>query len=590
MPPSDEYRKRLNASEVEIARWAKKDDRAASARLAVFAGGCVIALLAFYWQLFSAWWLCVPLVVFVAIAIAHGRVRLAKLRAERVAAHYRHGIARIEDRWVGMGQTGERFIEPHHVYADDLDLFGRASLFELLSIARTRAGEETLARWLLAPAPPEEIARRRACIVELSERLGLREDLAVLGQQSAVGVQPSALLAWSESANILTARWLQVLAWSLPILMIATVVVWSLWGVATPFVAVIAAEGWVLRSQQVSLGKVLAETELAFEDLNLLAQLPIRIEQEPTDNPDLRALIARLSSSGVKASDAISRLATTVQFVESRRNIILALLSVPLMYPLQVALAAERWRAQHGARVREWLAVIGEIEALNSLAAYRYEHPADPFPEIATGAAFFEATSLGHPLIAAATCVRNDVALQSPARLLLISGSNMSGKSTLLRAIGINTVLAMTGAPVRAAALRLTPLQVGASIRVNDSLQEGSSRFYAEIKRLRSLYELAAGNVPLLFLLDELLQGTNSHDRRIGADGVVRAFVKRGAIGLVSTHDLALTELLSESERRNLHFEDQFRDGAMHFDFTLRQGVASRGNGLALMRSIGLDV
>jgi DNA mismatch repair ATPase MutS len=236
--------------------------------------------------------------------------------------------------------------------------------------------------------------------------------------------------------------------------------------------------------------------------------------------------------------------------------------------------------------------VIGEIEALLCLSAYSYEHPDDPFPEFVQGAACFDATDLGHPLVPAAKCVRNDVRLSDGKRVFLVSGSNMSGKSTLLRTVGINAVLAMAGAPVRAQSLRLTPLHVGASIRVNDSLQEGSSRFYAEITRLRALFHLAGNGASLLFLMDELLQGTNSNDRRIGAESIVHALLNRGAIGLVSTHDLALAEIGGSlnGQLHNVHFQEDFENGRMHFDYKLREGVVTKSNGLALMRSIGLDV
>jgi DNA mismatch repair ATPase MutS len=268
------------------------------------------------------------------------------------------------------------------------------------------------------------------------------------------------------------------------------------------------------------------------------------------------------------------------------------IIDAPLMYSVQVAYAAERWRKAHGAVVRNWVTVIGEIEALLSLAAYSFEHPTDPFPEFVESAASFDGEQLGHPLLPAEGCVRNSASIGAGTRVLLVSGSNMSGKSTLLRAIGINVVLAMAGAPVRAARLRLTPLRVGASIRVNDSLQEGSSRFYAEITRLRQILDLAASDPSLLFLLDELLQGTNSNDRRVGGEGIVRAFVDRGAIGLVSTHDLALTNIggTLEGRVRNVHFQDELAQGRMTFDYTLREGVVTKSNGLELMRSIGLDV
>jgi DNA mismatch repair ATPase MutS len=281
-----------------------------------------------------------------------------------------------------------------------------------------------------------------------------------------------------------------------------------------------------------------------------------------------------------------------VNWSESRRNLIVRTLDVPLMFSVQLAFVAEQWRKLHGSAVRSWLRVTGEIEALVSLAAYSYEHPADPFPDFTIGTASLDSREMGHPLIPAATCVRNDVSLPGGVGVLLISGSNMSGKSTLLRAVGVNVVLAMAGAPVRATSFRLSPLQVGASIRINDSLQDGSSRFYAEITRLRRLFDLTGGDLPLLFLLDELLQGTNSRDRLIGAEGVISAFLNRGAVGLVTTHDLALTEMSGRisGQLRNLHFQEEFENGRMHFDYKLRDGVVTKSNGLELMRSIGLEV
>jgi DNA mismatch repair ATPase MutS len=261
--------------------------------------------------------------------------------------------------------------------------------------------------------------------------------------------------------------------------------------------------------------------------------------------------------------------------------------------PLHAALV-ERWRRASGGRIRAWLDAAAELEALSSIAGYAYEHPADPFPQIADLApdrrAALDGDALRHPLLAAA--VPNDVRLGEPGpRVLLVSGSNMSGKSTYLRTVGVNVVLALAGAPVRAARLRLTPLHLGATLRIQDSLQAGRSRFYAEITRLKELSDLAEGEVPLLFLLDEILHGTNSHDRRIGAEAVVRGLVQKEAIGIVTTHDLALTELAgSGTALANAHFEDQVRDGEIAFDYRLRPGVVAHSNALALMRAVGLRV
>ena len=585
VPPSAEYSRRLQAREQQVARLDVVSARISNVRV-------VLAILAFAAIWLGDYWWLVPAGLFLVAVIYHSRVRRARASADRAAAHYRAGIARIEDRWSGHGNQGTRFDDPHHVYAADLDLFGPGNLFELLSIARTRMGENALASWLLAPAPVATVLERQRAIAELRERLDLREDLAALGETAGVGVQPEELLRWAESLNQLRVAWVLPVALVLPLLLIATLVIWSNTGVASPLIVVLALEFGVMRLLRSQLVEVFNSTERAFDSLKLLASLTARLEREPVQTALSKRLLAQLSSEGIRASQAIARLGTVVQFIESRRNIIIAILDLPLLYSVHAALAGERWRRHHGHAVRAWLQAIGDLEALISLSGYSYEHPDDPFPELVDGAASFEAASIGHPLLAGAVCVRNDVAIAGDTRVLLISGSNMSGKSTLLRTVGINTVLAMAGAPVRAQRLRLSPLQVGANIRINDSLHEGSSRFYAEITRLRHLNELAAHTPPLLFLLDEVLQGTNSRDRFVGAQGVIRALLGRGSIGLVTTHDLALTEIdvAAGGRLRNLHFQDELRDGRMKFDFKLHEGIVTKSNGLELMRSIGLDV
>jgi DNA mismatch repair ATPase MutS len=263
------------------------------------------------------------------------------------------------------------------------------------------------------------------------------------------------------------------------------------------------------------------------------------------------------------------------------------------MWSIHLAWAVEAWRRTHGTHVRVWLRIIGEFEALASLSAYAFEHPSDPFPAFTDdGRACFEGTGLGHPLVPASRMQANDVSLTAERQLLVVSGSNMSGKSTFLRTVGINAILAQAGAPVRAASVRMSPLAVGATLRIQDSLQEGRSRFFAEITRIRELADLARGPVPLLFLLDELFHGTNSHDRLVGASGVLRSLVDRGAIGLITTHDLSLTAIVDTlgSRAGNVHFEDSFDGRDMRFDYRVKPGPVTKSNALALMRAVGLDV
>jgi MutS domain V/MutS domain III len=595
--PSDEYVRRRNDRQARVARYEKIHVRLGNVRLflAVVAAG--LGWASFHAHSLPAWWLVAPVAAFAGVAWYHSRILRGRELAERAVSFYEKGLARVEDRWIGSGETGERFDDPHHVYADDLDLFGKGSLFQLLSTARTRMGEDTLARWLLAPSSVERIRERHAAVDDLRYQLDLREDLAALGEDVGVGVNPGALLKWAESPNQMKPMWIRWLAPVLAALAVFGAVAWAVWGSAALLVLVVVIEAVFTYRLKKPLEEVLHGTEHAFRDLDLLSGVLERVEAHTFQAPQLQALQRELVSSGVASSQAIARLRTLVDLINSRHNTAVRILDAPLMYSVQVAFAAERWRDRHGGALRSWVNTIGEMEALLSLATYRFEHPADLFPEFVDGAASFAAEELGHPLVPVAACVRNDASIREETRVLLVSGSNMSGKSTLLRAIGMNVVLAMAGAPVRARRLRLTPLQVGASIRVNDSLQEGSSRFYAEITRLRQIYDLtgsglAGGEAPLLFLLDELLQGTNSNDRRIGAEGIVRALVSRGAIGLVSTHDLALTDIggAVAGRLRNVHFQDELANGRMTFDYKLRDGVVTKSNGLELMRSIGLDV
>jgi hypothetical protein len=590
--PSEEYVRRRTDRQSRVAHCERIHIRLGNFRLVLFLIAVILAWASLRTHSLSPWWLTAPVVAFAGIAVWHSRVLRARELAERAVAFYERGLARMEDRWEGSGETGERFDDGHHVYACDLDLLGQGSLFQLLSTARTRMGEDTLAQWLLSPSSVESIHERHAAVNELRNQVDLREDLAVLGGDVGVGVNPKELLHWAESSNQMRPSWMRWLAPVLVLLAVSAAGAWILRGTVTPLIVVVVIEAAITYSLKNRMEQVLHGTEHAFRDLGLLSGVLARVEAHTFNAPRLHALQQELVRNGVMSSRAVARLRALVDRIDARHNIFVRIIDAPFMYSVQVAFAVERWRASYGSAARLWASAVGEMEALLAIATYSYEHPSDPFPVFKEGAASFAAEELGHPLVPAATCVRNNVQICGETRVLLVSGSNMSGKSTLLRAIGLNVVLAMAGAPVRARSLTLTPLRVGASIRVNDSLREGSSRFYAEIKRLRQIFDLAGGDPPLLFLLDELLQGTNSKDRRIGAEGIVRALVNGGAIGLVSTHDLALTDIGGsiEGSLRNVHFQDELAGGRMTFDYKLRDGVVTKSNGLELMRSIGLDV
>jgi hypothetical protein len=358
------------------------------------------------------------------------------------------------------------------------------------------------------------------------------------------------------------------------------------------FLLSLGITGWFLYRNRNLMGRVVSGVEEAAHELGLLSEVLVRIEREHFTSPMLARLQASLESDGEPPSKRLARLKRLVEFLDSRDNVFVRVLEPFILWTPHLALRVEEWRAHSGTAVRRWLRAAGEMEAICSLACHGFEHPADPFPEFRDESPWIEAENVGHPLLAEDAVVRNSVQLGGALRLLVVSGSNMSGKSTMLRTLGVNTVLAQAGAPVRAKQFRISPLAVGASIRVNDSLQGGVSRFYAEILRLRQILDETGKGVPVLFLIDEFLHGTNSHDRRIGAAALVRGLVERGAIGLVTTHDLALAEVADElGERaRNVHFEDQIEDGQIHFDYVMRPGVVRKSNAIELMRQVGLEI
>ncbi len=558
--------------------------------------------------------IAIPILLFLAAGILHARILRRLSTARRSAQVYRDGLARIEDRWYGLNPRDLTTLSAataaqlqSSLYASDLDITGTGGLFELLCTARTRMGQDTLLAWLLAPAPTPTILARQAAIADLRHRIDLRERMSVAGDATTLGVHADDLRSWALAPDTLQQHWLPWLAALLALAAVASTLAWlSGFGNSAllALFAIIILEATLRKPFKSHIDSVLLHTDTALKNLHLLSALIAQLEPETFTAPLLIDIQQRLTSHSTPASTAIAKLATLGQFRDSLDNMIVKFIDLPFMVSVQVAFAVQRWRRRHGAAVPLWLSAVAEAEALLSLATYSYEHPSDPFPELLNGPTRLNAIALGHPLIAAAKCVRNSLQLgphQSPpdqtqpdTRLLLISGSNMSGKSTLMRTLGVNAVLAMAGATVRAQSFTLTPLHIAASILVNDSLHEGHSRFYAEIDRLHRICTLAktSSSDGVLFLLDELLQGTNSKDRLIGAQGVLRTLIDLGAIGIVTTHDLALADIdgLPPHTLKNMHFQDQILDNQMHFDFTLREGAAMKSNGIALMRLIGLNV
>jgi hypothetical protein len=601
------YSERLERHRAELA-WRERRHRA----LGYLQLGVVVVALAGVWlaladHAFSILWVLAPAALFVALVLVHDRLlQVAELR-RRAVRYFERGLARLEGNWAGMGEPGLQYLDPAHPYAQDLDIFGKGSLFELLSTARTHIGEDTLARWLLNPADPVTVRQRQEAVHELRPRLDLREDLAVLGEEARTGVDPVGLAAWGEAKALLEPRG-RAVVWVLTVLGVAglgalvVVILDGIHFISVPdrvvpllrdlFLVALFGNGFYVHRTRGRVSAAVAAVEAAAHGLGLLTQVIVRLEHEQFRCPSLSALRSSLDTAGEPPSRRLAKLRRLTECLDSREHFFVRALEIFTLWTPHFAYAVENWRRHYGSGVRCWLTATGEMEALCALASHAFEHPADPFPEITVESHHLEAEAIGHPLLDERRVVRNDVRLAGELRLLVVSGSNMSGKSTLLRTLGVNAVLAQAGAPVRAKRLVLSPLAIGASIRVTDSLQSGVSRFYAEILRIRQIVDLTSGPLPVLFLIDEFLHGTNSHDRRVGAEALAASLLRRGAIGLITTHDLALAHIaeVHGSQAANVHFEDHLVEGQIHFDYVMRPGVVRKSNALELMRSVGLEI
>jgi MutS domain V len=538
------------------------------------------------------WAFALPFAAFVYTARGAQSAGHSVLKQLSVREFYDKGTARLRRSWDSLDE-GKDFIDRDHIYASDLDLFGRGSLFQLLCAARTRAGREMLASWMKTRSEHDEALARQSAIAELRTRYDLREAVAAAGRSSVVTLRSRTIRDWVNEVLSAPALpgWIHPVALTIVIAMAAAPIFYwlgplSLQNVWLGLGAACVVEAAFSYGFLKRVRYMLESSESRSVELPILADLLQIIEYENFISPKLAVIRNRVTQGTVHASRQVRRLHRLVWLLQLRNS--LAPLSL-LLWGTQFSTAVDRWHRCYGRHLIEWIEAVAEFEAIVSLSAYAFEHAADVFPEFVDDRPLFAAEGLGHPLIDEKVCVRNDVSLSTDARFLIVSGSNMSGKSTFLRAVGANAVLAWMGAPVRSQALRISGLSVAAAIRVQDSLADGQSHFFAEMQRLRRMIDLASQG-PVLFLIDEIMSGTNSKDRRVAAEWVMRALVHRGAIGLITTHDLTLTEIASNGlEGRNVYFEDSGQDGQLHFDYALRSGLPTHSNALNIVRMLGID-
>ena len=608
--PREIHEAALKARSEVVASLEARANLIATARLLVFGGAIALLAAVVFAHLPSRTWLGLLGLVFAfaVLVVVHARVHEAKERKLAAARFHERALARMAGKWRAFPSTGERWAVETHPYAGDLDVFGKSSLFQLLDATSTRFGEEVLARWLSGEETSGDFAQairsRQAAVKDLAPRITLREELAVVGSLLDEGKpDPRPFVMWAGQSGAAQSSplpaSLRILAIVMPLLAIGTAVAASA-GILpraaflAPFVLCLVVLA-LLRPRLAPSLEAASSKETA---LSRYAGMLSILENETFEAPALVALQKRLRESGASATKEMASLSRIVGFLDARNNEVFRLFIGPvLMWDVWCALALDAWRSRAGRVAFGWFRALAELEALASLAGLAFERPDHTFPEPTEGGTF-EAVSLGHPLIEADKRVSNDVILAGPGHAMVVTGSNMSGKSTLLRAIGINAVLANAGAPVCATSMKIGRLVVATSMRVSDSLDEGTSRFYAELKKLKLVLDLARkakkGEVhgTVLFLLDEILHGTNTRERLIGARAFLRGLLEQDAMGAVSTHDLGLGDLEGEmpGQVRNIHFEEQVEGEVMTFDYKLRQGIVQSSNALRLMRIVGLDV
>jgi hypothetical protein len=603
--PLAQTRARRDALAAEAEDLSRRSGRLSGLRGVAFLGAVSLGGYGALRSLPTGGWVLVAILVaaFLALVIAHGVLVARETSVERRRSIVERSLERLAGKIPKALEDAPK-VAAGHPYGLDLDVFGDASLFQLLDETRTEPGTSTLARWLGAPASPEEIALRQEAVRELAGRAAFREDLATIGIAAGTrGKAAAPLVAWAEAPAVLeggTSRALMIAAFVLVPITLLLLVLRSAMGDAVPllqraFLVPLALQIIVLVIARPKIESVIAAAASKEAPFGRYRDLFARIEAESFSSPRLVALKEAISggSGGRSASRELAAFERILGFAELRHNGLVHIVAdLLLLWDVFVGIAFERFRARAGGHVQGWFRALGELEALASLGGFAFERPDFAFPVVESGPPRFSADGLGHPMIAADRRVSNDVVLPEPGMGLLVTGSNMSGKSTLMRAMGLAAVLGQAGAPVCARRLGMTPLAVRTSMRISDSLEQGVSHFYAELEKLKAVVDAANGGDPVLFLLDEVLHGTNSRERHIGARAVVVHMLDKGAIGAVTSHDLALADIAEKSggRVRNVHFEELVAEGRMTFDYKLKPGVVATTNALRLMKLVGIAV
>ncbi|AQS60008.1 MutS family DNA mismatch repair protein [Desulforamulus ferrireducens] len=541
------------------------------------------------------YWVAALLVLFFMLLVSkHQKVRKEITHLDNLRQINEQAIRRLSHQWSDFPRTGERFLLSEHPYSGDLNIFGQGSLFQYINATNLETGEEALARLLSEPTNLKDIRARQTALQELAPRLDWRQQLQAIGMGSQYKAgELKKLWLWAKEKSPL---WQSQAIYLLALLPITTWLLFILmaWQWVPTYIplTLFLLQALLVTVGQVFVSQAFGDTERAAAELARLSRLLTHIEGQQFQSPLLVELQRRLLRDDKSASQQVKALSKIAVLINLRYSVVYHFVNALFFCDLYTIRALEQWKRQYGMYLEDWFRVIGQFEALASLAALAHDQPHWVFPEVKEAKPFLVAVNLGHPLIKPATRVCNDVALPRSGTVHIITGSNMSGKSTLLRTVGINLVLAYAGAPVCASELRCSLMHIYTSMRVQDSLEESVSSFYAELKRIKLVIEAARRGSPLIFLLDEIFKGTNSRDRIAGARTVIKNLARQEVIGFVTTHDLELGSLEKENpaQIQNYHFSDEIINQTITFDYRLKKGISQTTNALALMKMVGIEV
>ncbi|HOB20350.1 MAG TPA: DNA mismatch repair protein MutS [Candidatus Atribacteria bacterium] len=595
--PLDEYKKRVEQYSAALKDLGKKLSLISNLRLLTALSGMGAAIYLYFRDQRQAAAIisAAALALFIGLVTVHVHVRNRKAEIGILVGINEDSIRRLTGRWREFTDTGTEFSDDGHPYTGDLDIFGQGSLFQWINTAVTFKGRKALSEWLSAPCTDDAmIASRQRAARELSRLLDFRQrfQAAALRQKESF-TDPEPLFEWAEQRNELYLK--RPFIWLIRILPAAAVITTAaaFAGIVHFIVpaAIVLLQTGLLAIRFLETNRILAGLGPFARSIGAYRRMLEAFEAESFEDRYLRELQGRLlSTAGKRAGDQMRELERIVDRAAVRHSQLYLVVNILLLWDYQCMAALEKWKELSGTLLRQWLAVLGELEALCSLAVLYFDHPEWTVPVIDNEETGILAAGLGHPLLPEDR-VCNDLSMRGRGRVYLITGSNMSGKSTWLRTAGINLVLAYAGAPVCAREFRCSLFRIYTSMRVRDDLEKNISSFYAELLRIKRMIDAARTGEQVFFLLDEIFKGTNSRDRHTGARLLIRQLSREGAVGLVSTHDVELGDLADENENiENYHFKEYYREGQLCFDYKLHPGISNTRNAIYLMKMAGVMV